>query len=110
MLSSKFEKSNITVNQASDDADTFIVNIAIDLSMTYEIVVIVGENIDLLVILTGMAPTTNNIFFIKPGIGTVERRIYSSDSLQSQKDTKKSILFVHAFCGCDTTSSFFRKS
>jgi len=109
LLSSKFEKSNITVNQALDDADTLIVNTAIDLSMTNDIVVIVGEDIDLLIILTGLAATTNNIFFMKPGKGTVERRIYSSDSLQSQKDTKKSILFVHAFCGCDTTSSFFRK-
>jgi len=46
---------------------------------------------------------------MKPGKGTIERRIYSTNSLQSQKDTKKSILFVHAFCGCDTTSSFYRK-
>lgn len=109
MLSSKFEKSNITVNQALDDADTLIVNTAIDLSLTNETVILVGDDIDLLIILTGLAPTTNNIFFMKLGKGTIERRIYSSDSLQSQKDTKKSILFVHAFCGCDTTSSFYRK-
>jgi len=55
MLSSKFEKSNITANQALDDIDTLIVNTAIDLSMTNEIVVIVGEDIDLLIILTGLA-------------------------------------------------------
>jgi len=62
MLISKFEKSNITVNQALDDADTLIVNTAIDLSLTNETFVIVGEDIDLLIILTGLAPTTNNIF------------------------------------------------
>ena len=45
MLSGKFEKSNITVNQALDDANTLIVNTAIDLSMTNDIVVIVGEDI-----------------------------------------------------------------
>jgi len=77
------------VNQALDDADTLIVNTAIDLSLTNETVVIVGEDIDLLIILTGLAPTTNNIFFMKPGKGTIERRIYSTNSLQSQKDTKK---------------------
>ncbi|XP_050063804.1 uncharacterized protein LOC114129279 isoform X2 [Aphis gossypii] len=86
MLTNKFKNSNITVNQALDNADTLIVNTAIDLSLTNETVVIVGE-----------------------GKGTIERRIYSTNSLQSPKDTKKSILFVHAFFGCDTTSSFYRK-
>lgn len=62
MLTNKFENSNITVNQALDDADTLIVNTAIDLSLKNETVVIIGEDIDLLIILTGLAPTTNNIF------------------------------------------------
>jgi len=83
-----------------------IINTAIDLSLSNEIVIVVGEDIDLLIILIGLATTTNKIFLVTPGKGKIDRSIYSKESLKSPQEFKKIILFIHIFCGCDTTSSF----
>lgn len=109
ILSSKLEKSDFIVKQASDDADTLIINTTIDLSLYIDIVIVFGEDIDLLIILIGLSTTINEIFFVKPGKGKIDRRIYSNESLKLPQEFKKKILFMHAFGGCDTTSSFYRK-
>lgn len=103
MLTERFQNQGVEVKQAQDDADTLIVTTAIELSLTAQ-VVIVGEDIDLLVLLTALAPQERNIYFMKSGTGKIERKIYSSHLLQSQKGFQNMILFAHAFSGCDTTS------
>ncbi|KMQ84206.1 hypothetical protein RF55_18200 [Lasius niger] len=57
MLKKKFEDSNFTVKQATEDADTLIVNTAISMSSSFDSVFIIGEDIDLLVLLTALART-----------------------------------------------------
>ncbi|GBO42542.1 hypothetical protein AVEN_196050-1 [Araneus ventricosus] len=51
------QKANICVQQAVEDADLTIVNTAISVALQYDYVRVVGEDIDLLVLLTALAST-----------------------------------------------------
>lgn len=98
----------VETEQASSDADTLIVRTAIMKSFTCDKVAIVGEDVDLIVLLMALTPTEQNILFVKPSRGKVARKVYSSQQLQTL-GMKDSILLVHAFSGCDTTSAAYRK-
>jgi len=108
MLTEKFEANNFPVKHAQDDADILIIETAIEQSEN-DTTVVVGEDIDLLVILSARAPNDKEIFLLKPGKGTIERKIYSSRSFNHQENIKNNVLFLHAFSGCDTTSALFHK-
>lgn len=108
LLTNKFKDENYQVENAIDDADFLIVNTAIQLSATNQSVAIVGEDIDLLILLIALTPQKRNIYFIKPAKGkTVSKRIYSANC-NLDDALKKNLLFLHAFSGCDTVSSFFQ--
>ena len=68
---------------------------------------IIGEDIDLLVILTQHEPS-NTVYFLKPSKENVNDCIYDSNSFKYLK-VKMLIGFLHAFTGCDTTSGFFKQ-
>lgn len=69
-------------------------------------IVIVGQDIDLLVLLTHFASSlSENIYFYKPMIGKTKDKYYSQYSFK-KTDLKEHVLFIHAFCGRDTTSAF----
>lgn len=53
MLIEKLKSVNITTEQARDDVDVLIIETAIEVSKHERTVVIIGEDIDLLVILIG---------------------------------------------------------
>lgn len=73
------------MKQHEEDADTLIVSTALDISKDYESVIIVGEDIDLLVILIGTANAIqNNVFFLKSGRGKTPTSLYSTTSLKNQ--------------------------
>lgn len=95
------------MEQAFEDADTLIVNTAIKEASSHDSVEIVGEDIDLLVLLAGLAQDKNNIFFRKPAKGNTPKKLYSPHSFKHDKSVLEHILFIHAFSGCDTTSSFY---
>lgn len=65
-------------------------------------------HVDLLVLLMALTPAEQNILLVKPSHGKVARKVYSSQQLQTL-GMKDSILLVHAFSGCDTTSAAYRK-
>lgn len=109
ILKKKFEDAQFTVIQATEDADTLIVNTAIEMSSSYEYAIIVGEDVDLLVLLTALGNSHENIYLLKPGKGKTVNRIYSSHSLQGDETVKNNIFFLHAFSGCDTTSALFNQ-
>lgn len=94
----------MTWRQATEDADTVIVNEALSLAERTETVVVVGEDIDLLVILTGLCQR-ENVFFLKPGKGNVPPTTYSPVHALQNKTIKEHIMFLHAMSGCDTTSA-----
>ena len=85
-----------------------IVQTSIDASAFEDNVVIVGEDIDLLVILSQLAPTVENIYFLKPGKGKTCEKMYTANSLSYPK-LQNLIALMHAFTGCDTTSAFYNQ-
>lgn len=108
MLITRFSSAGITCKQAKEDADTLIVNTALELSPTNETVIIVGEDIDLLVILIGLCKYAN-VFFLKPGKNKVSAAIFSPTDALSEAIIADNILFLHAMGGCDTTSALYNQ-
>ncbi|GBO09052.1 hypothetical protein AVEN_210144-1 [Araneus ventricosus] len=62
LLKKALQKANICVQQAVEDADLTIVNTAFSVAPQYDYVRVVGEDIDLLVLLTALASTHSNVF------------------------------------------------
>ncbi|GBM35150.1 hypothetical protein AVEN_140751-1 [Araneus ventricosus] len=67
MLIKKFADENITVEQVVEDAEATIVSKAVEGVRQSDCVFIVGEDMDLPVILTTLAPDNNLLFLMKPG-------------------------------------------
>ncbi|XP_044579087.1 uncharacterized protein LOC123261518 [Cotesia glomerata] len=109
MLKEKFTAENILVKQANNDADVLIIETAIEQFNLTNTTIVVGEDVDLLVLLTARTPTEKTIFFLKPGKAQHQSDIYSSKSLFTLVKCKDHVLFLHAITGCDTTSAFYRR-
>ena len=77
MLTGKLLKSGIYVLQAEDDADTLIVHTAIQKSNYNTKVVVIGEDVDLIILLLTLTPDDSQIIFKKPGKGSTETRSYT---------------------------------
>jgi len=109
MLMEKFEDAKIDSQQAVEDADILIITTALMLAPLNKYVTVVGEDIDLLVILIGLcSPDIKNVFFLKPGKGKVSQTLYNPH-LAIDKTLSDHILFLHAMSGCDTTSALFNQ-
>ncbi|GBN86093.1 hypothetical protein AVEN_212151-1 [Araneus ventricosus] len=71
MLGVKFQNEDFVVKQAEEYADYLIIKSALEIEKRSQCVVVVGEEIDLLIIIA--APTNSkNFFFLKPGKGKAE--------------------------------------
>jgi hypothetical protein len=82
LLPKKLEKEAFTVKQAQEDGNTHITASAIDIGQHEEQVVIVGEDPDLLILLTAHAPSQSNIYFLKPGKGKAANLLYTTSSFK----------------------------
>lgn len=107
MLREKFDVIGLKTMQAEEDADTLIINAAIQHSSPDRDVVIIGEDIDLLVILSQLNPE-NSIYYVKPGKQNIIDKVYTANSFK-HAHIRDLIACVHAFRGCDTTSAFFKQ-
>ncbi|GBM62832.1 hypothetical protein AVEN_209473-1 [Araneus ventricosus] len=63
LLKKFLQKANVTVKQAAEDADVLIVETAVSVKSQYDNIFVVGEDIDFLVLLTGLAPMKENLYF-----------------------------------------------
>ncbi|XP_045475385.1 uncharacterized protein LOC123686399 isoform X2 [Harmonia axyridis] len=107
LLSNNLQNRGISTNIASEDADLLIVKTAIDLKRRRnQSVTIVGNDIDLLIILISLVSDEEVIYFYKMTPGKQANVIYSTEY---DKNLKPFLLFAHAFAGCDTTSAIFKK-
>ncbi|KAJ8671769.1 hypothetical protein QAD02_003028 [Eretmocerus hayati] len=98
-----------TCKQADEDADVLIVEYAINYAREIGTpTMIVGEDIDLLVILTQLSNEKEELYFFKPGKGKIPHYYFSCKSFQPN-DLSHLVAFFHAFCGCDTVSAIFGK-
>ncbi|CAH1108898.1 unnamed protein product [Psylliodes chrysocephalus] len=101
MLKVHLEKNKILTLQAEEDADKLIVIVAISIFSSYEVVKIVGEDIDLLVLLCGLSrdggdyvfPSNrpnNNILFVKCGRGKNPDVTYLTNSFTQLSQPRNS--------------------
>ena len=108
MLKESCATAGIRTMQAREDADVLIVNTAMNLAEDHSLVVIVGEDIDLLVIMVGRCRGIyDNVYFLKPGKGKTSSSMFSPNC-QLEEIIADNILFLHAIGGCDTTSALFK--
>lgn len=110
-LSEELSKEGFHIISCNEDADTFIIEKALERKLEDEDndVVIVGQDIDLLVLLTHYAYFYQKpIYLLKQKIGKQSEKHYNQHSLKNP-ELNNIILFLHAFVGCDTTSSFAGK-
>ena len=82
MLITRLTNEGFTVKQATEDADTLIVATAIEESTKPQSVTIVGEDVDLLIILTALSGSNTNIYMLKPGKGNLESKLYTPSSMK----------------------------
>ena len=75
MLREYLQDSGVLFKEAPEDADALIVHTAIHYSSSYQFVVIISEDVDLLVILSEFAQSKTNIYFCKPSKGAIEEKI-----------------------------------
>jgi hypothetical protein len=103
MLKIKLIHHRFIVKIANYDADTLIINTAINVSSDHPKIILVGDDIDLFVLLIALTPRENNIYFIKPSSGKVEKKMYNTEFTQKHDNPMiNKILFYHALSGCDT--------
>lgn len=69
LICSAFQSQGIETKQAVEDADCDIVKVALDKSTSFQSVLIIGEDVDLLVLLNGFGSAVKNVFFQKSGRG-----------------------------------------
>ncbi|CAH0388256.1 unnamed protein product [Bemisia tabaci] len=70
---------------------------------------IVGEDIDLLVLMIALTPALSDVLLPKPDKGKYAALFSSNQLRTSNANLKNSIVYIHAVSGCDTTSAFRRK-
>lgn len=92
---------DFSVKQVNEDADQLVVVTALKVSQEHDKVVVVGENTDLFIIFFA------NIYFSKPGRGTIPSKVFGSNSFKFA-DVRRSIIFPHAISGYDTTSALLK--
>lgn len=107
-ITNKLQSEGFLCKRAPEDADVLIVNTAIQLAKQDKTVIIVGQDIDLLVLLHQLNSNGLDIYFHKPGSSNVKDSFYTSHCFKHEPYTSV-IAFLHAFSGCDTTSSFAGK-
>ncbi|KAJ8898538.1 hypothetical protein PR048_003898 [Dryococelus australis] len=99
----------IEAHTATGYSDGRIVRCGLNKVTSHSSEVVIGENVDLLVLLPALTPPDRNVYFMKPGRGNIEDKVYSTRQLQELLFSG-SILFIHSFTGCDTTCVIFIKN
>lgn len=80
LLETKLQEKGIHVLQATDDADVLIVKTAVE-QFTYDSVTVVGEDVDLAVLLIASTPPTQVIVMLKPGRGQTNTMALSTQEM-----------------------------
>ncbi|CAH1993818.1 unnamed protein product [Acanthoscelides obtectus] len=106
-----YEGFSFTVIHAKEDADVEIVRTAMKTHNELfrhgkSRVIVVGSDVDLLILLIGLTPTSESMYYYKMGQGGKANQLYDT---RDHKHLQPFLLFALAFAGCDTTSCFFGK-
>ncbi|GBN57077.1 hypothetical protein AVEN_244561-1 [Araneus ventricosus] len=82
LLRQKMTSKGIETRVAKGDADTYIVRCGLEKATSHPTVAIIGEDVDLMMILIVLAPAESDIYFMKPGKGKFEAKIFSTRKLK----------------------------
>ena len=110
-LREKFSENGINNLQAEGNADLLIIETPVG-SAERDQTVLIGEDTDLLILLCHYASSDANSIYFRP---EQRRNMKTAARVWNIKETKlklgnelcDNLLFVHAFLGCDMTSSVF---
>ena len=108
LIGCSLKKANCTVIYSLEDADVDIAKTACKMAASRNVTV-VGEDSDLLILLLYFSVyriSSYKLVFKSDVHNTAQHDIYRYLEILG-KDLCIHLLFVHAFSGCDTTSSFF---
>ena len=110
MLSQALQTMGSITHHADGDADLLIVRTAVESAQT-KTTVLVGDDTDLLVLLCYHARQDGCDLFFRPEPKANARgtRVWLMKKVQEQlgKEVCRSLLFLHAVTGCDTTSRLY---
>ncbi|GBO24121.1 hypothetical protein AVEN_203732-1 [Araneus ventricosus] len=96
----KFKATGKSVRQVENDSDILILETTLTISKIQDnSTVIIGEDIDLLVILAVRTPPNLEIFLLKPGKGRLSRIFILQEVCG--RHIKDNILFLHVFSDYD---------
>lgn len=110
LLTVHLKRRGYTVHQSLGDADLSIVLTAIDEAKKGVEACVIGDDTDLLVLLTVHAPSENKLKMVVPKRGNQEVKVYSICDIQRGiGDMKAVLLAIYAFTGCDTVSAIFTR-
>ena len=106
MITVKLRQKNCTVIQAKGDADVDIVKAAVAMSYKKS-TTLIGEDTDLLILLLYHGKIDSKELFFRSD--KRNSHMYNIKTLKAYlgNDVCTSLLFAHAFSGCDTTSRIF---
>ncbi|GBN50865.1 hypothetical protein AVEN_64315-1 [Araneus ventricosus] len=96
LLKKFLQKANVTVKQAVEDANVLIVETAVSVKFQYDNIFVVGEGIDFLVLLTGLDPMKENLYFRKCGKGRTPDVLLSTTPFK-YKSSRMILLFSDSF-------------
>ena len=107
-LSSNFISENIAVINCSGDADTKVVSSAIGFAKRKAgLCAVIADDTDIAVMLLHhWTAEMDDIYFVQQRTLSAWNMRYVESGIQ---DIKRDILFLHAFTGCDSTSTIFSK-
>lgn len=110
LLQSHLQDVGCHVLQADGDADSLIVSTTLSKAQDTNPTTLIGDDTDLLILLTVLAPRGNKIRMVSPGKNNEQDKCYQISTIQHHiGDMKDILLVVYAFTGIDTVSSIYRK-
>ena len=109
MLAAALENQYVKIKQSEGDGDVVIVQTALAKSEKgYP--TIVTQDVENLVLMIAHALPDKPVLLMKPPIGKMKKKVFSSSALQQQhKNLSEFILLVQGFCGCVSTSAISEK-
>jgi len=118
MLTDHLKTNGHVVKQAQADADKLIASTALDYAKNQQTVEVIANDTDILVLLLHHWKDDMANIYVHKVIGGTKRKLVGPSTIYSIKDMsskvdpiiRKNILFIHAWSGCDTTSSTFGHS
>lgn len=108
LISEELKQAGCKVLISDEDADVDIVRAAVQQSTTTDTTVIC-EDTDILILLLHHASSKEHVIYMRSDINKKQRHTYNIKKLKILfgEDICRSLLFIHAFTGCDTTSRIF---